>query len=469
MRPSDCVERQVVHSFPVEAPDQISHLKKGPIEKILAAPGAIDAIMSRIEHQRRKEEFRSARQFIRNEAERWRTTVSIQPNQRLQYYNSYLRTTHPIYRTDLVTDGVTFFGSALLAISLFSLFIGLPIAYGDHLIRFETSLWPLNVIIYILTSILNVFVIVLVTIIFVIPWYLLLFLFSSQWVNTTAVIGFLISVALAGFILYQLWDDDFRTLSFFYSLAFVSSLFFIGFVLIGFTVVLLLASSLIAIRGWSSWRYPYAFLIRYLMEAVRQLEAAGERWTDIEVRAELMAKIARAGAIVRGPLFRSFRCRDGATFIWRMQQTNLISAALLEKQRWLITPKADTREVLLEWFARTIVALVSGTWDDLELLLEGESPGEPAQALSSWRRARNLAFGASRTVSVAILPALLFVAGSWANLFNGMSSGVVDYIRVGLFVWAAVSLMFMLDPLIKDKIEALKQAASIVIPGGKKE
>ena len=44
--------------------------------------------------------------------------------------------------------------------------------------------------------------------------------------------------------------------------------------------------------------------------------------------------------------------------------------AIARKQTWLMTPKSDTRETLFASLGPAIVALLSGTWDRLELVGE---------------------------------------------------------------------------------------------------
>jgi hypothetical protein len=150
---------------------------------------------------------------------------------------------------------------------------------------------------------------------------------------------------------------------------------------------------------------------------------------------------------------------------WRSQQAQRIAAATAEKQRWLMTPKADTREVLLGWLARTVIALLSGAWDELELLIEDPSAREPDG--QRWTAAL---LPRLRTLIVGILPVLLFLIARRLDLIHEMSPELLGYAELALLAWGGLVLMFMLDPEgIRDKIATLREAVAVLRLDRKKD
>jgi hypothetical protein len=74
-----------------------------------------------------------------------------------------------------------------------------------------------------------------------------------------------------------------------------------------------------------------------------------------------------------------------------------------------------------------------------------------------------------QAISVAALPAVLFWLARWRGLLSNMDPKVLDYVEIGVVVWAALILAFMLDPQLKEKISTLKEVTSVLNPWAKKE
>ena len=133
-----------------------------------------------------------------------------------------------------------------------------------------------------------------------------------------------------------------------------------------------------------------------------------------------------------------------------------------------MTPKADTRDELLRSLSGTLVALVSGNWDSLEIQLGDDTLGAEHENLG-WREVALGFFGVLRTTLVGVLrPLLLFIAYHF-KLTEGVSTETLGWVKIGVFIWTAFILMLTLDPLMKDKITAFKDIVSIFRSGSKKE
>jgi hypothetical protein len=134
-----------------------------------------------------------------------------------------------------------------------------------------------------------------------------------------------------------------------------------------------------------------------------------------------------------------------------------------------MTPKPDTREALLGWLARSLVALLSGAWDELELLMEDKSTAEAQDSDLRGRRISAMLSGL-RTLAVALLPVLLFVVARRFDLLRDMAPDLQGYVELALLGWAVLVLLFMLDPGgMKEKISTMREAISVLRPEKTKE
>jgi len=177
--------------------------------------------------------------------------------------------------------------------------------------------------------------------------------------------------------------------------------------------------------------------------------------------------------IARLFLFRNFAVADPATRLWKVRQAKCIAEGFAEKQRWLITPKRDTCDFLLDALAHALVAVLSGSWDELARKdAVDESAGQDGAMQSVVSRGqlvlRILAAGL-RTVAVAALPAAALWMARSHDLLSKADPRTLDYIEIGVFVWAVLILAFLLDPRLQEKIAGVKDVVSLVNPlSGKK-
>jgi hypothetical protein len=221
-------------------------------------------------------------------------------------------------------------------------------------------------------------------------------------------------------------------------------------------------------RYWVISRYSDQFMVVTLFDAMKELEGAGEKWTDVDLRSLVATRISTASVIARRFLFRKFEVADVSFLRWKTHQANSVADALSEKQRWLMTPKSDTRGFLLTSLSRSIVALLSGAWDDLEKKEPAEVSDMQDQVVSRWRKTESVLLSSFRTFSVAVLPVGVFLLGRSFGLLSDLDSQVLVYTEIGLFVWVMLIIAFTLDPQLKDKISSGKDIITLLNPLTKK-
>jgi len=216
-------------------------------------------------------------------------------------------------------------------------------------------------------------------------------------------------------------------------------------------------------------RYPDGVMTIALFNALKWLEDAGEKWGELDLRSRVAGQIDASSVIARTYLFRRFHVVDHTTQLWKLQQANSIAAALSEKQRWLMTPKSDTQDALLNSLSRSLVALLSGAWDELEHIEPLDRSVLEDVPVGRLQRAWFISMGIARSISVAALPGVLFWLLKSFNVLPEIAPNTLSYIWIGILVWGALILAYMLDPQIKEKISTLKEVNALLNPMSKKQ
>jgi hypothetical protein len=238
------------------------------------------------------------------------------------------------------------------------------------------------------------------------------------------------------------------------------SLTFMALVIFGVTWVALSIATYLVRR-----RNPDALLASGLFRAMMLLERQAEKWPDPEFRAGVAKNIAEASRLARSFLFRRFDVSDPATRLWQIRQANCIADTLAQKQRWLITPKPDTHHVLLQTLSCSVVAALSGTWDEFvrtdHLAAVNAEDRTEGGAVTRGRRAISTILAVLRSLSVAALPVVAFWAARWRGLLTTVDPRAFDYVEIGVFVWAVLILAFVLDPQLKERISTFKEVATL--------
>jgi hypothetical protein len=105
-------------------------------------------------------------------------------------------------------------------------------------------------------------------------------------------------------------------------------------------------------------------------------------------------------------------------------------------------PEGSTRDELLKSLSATLVALVGGTWDNLDLQGGENLPVAQEEHVGSRQIARTL-FGLMRTALAALLPRLMFLTATKLNLTGDLSDETRGLVEVGAFTWSAFVVMFL--------------------------
>jgi hypothetical protein len=403
--------------------------------------------------QRRFERFKKARAFSRRWLLLWNSAHSVAPEDRSRLAGQFCRVYSAVYRREVVGDrlGKLFLGAILLSTATY--FLLLPYLLGYP---------PGSYVVVALFALIGSYTLLMALVFLVmLPLYYL----RSPWavtglpaVSISTIILSSTSIALAILDAAKIGDP-----------ILITGLGVLGIVLPILCGYLLTWVALSFANHWARSRSPDELMAEALLLALKNMEVAGEKWTSVESRLRVARLIAVASEIARTSLFRKFTLSDAGTRAWAAGQANAIAAALAEKQRWLMTPKADTYDFLLAKLSRSVVALLSGAWDELERANPEDAAQAQYQGVSRSRWVARVLLRSLQAISVAALPAALFWLARWRGLLSNMDPKVLDYVEIGVVVWAALILAFMLDPQLKEKISTLKEVTSVLNPWAKKE
>jgi hypothetical protein len=207
-------------------------------------------------------------------------------------------------------------------------------------------------------------------------------------------------------------------------------------------------------------KHPDVALAMCLFDIVWQLERPSLVWRDLRWRSYVMGQLGRAASLVRTGLFRALRSSDAATRQWQDQKVAKIANALLEKQRWLTTPMRDTQDALRAKLAGMLLATLKGEWDNYEVSSKETAGLSRAQIISSIPRF-------AQKVLAGFLPLGLVVLNQEYFLVS-LEPSVNENLHLGSMVWAAVSLLLLVDPRPDEKLATIKNAFSVTRLGDKK-
>jgi hypothetical protein len=195
---------------------------------------------------------------------------------------------------------------------------------------------------------------------------------------------------------------------------------------------------------------PDAVIVNELVTILQEVEQNPDQWIDLKARRGWMARLEIVADRMEQDIPRQLRSGDAATDEWMRKTARQIAAALRAKKKWLLTPKADTRQHFVRAMARNLVHAAMGDWDSFE-------KAELQAPMLSWpARVANLA--ATLLKSAFPLLALLVIQ----RVYPAFNALVGDYALSGAILWFVVSLLASLDPQYKDKLAGAGEALKLL-------
>ncbi|HKV39693.1 MAG TPA: hypothetical protein VJX67_10805, partial [Blastocatellia bacterium] len=188
------------------------------------------------------------------------------------------------------------------------------------------------------------------------------------------------------------------------------------------------------------------------------LERNLRKWQDLTFKRGLIMELERVAQCVGLIVRNQVRFRGSDLQLLGTQTGEEIAAGIRGYQKWVLTPKPDTRDVLISRLAEVLIHVAKGEFDSLERLTRDR--------VSSRERLRSVGTSAMRTVFICVLPAFVF----WTvQRIPSLALGepIAQYVKLGVGLWAALTLLSSLDPVYAAKMGSIKEITSIISPFSK--
>ncbi len=191
--------------------------------------------------------------------------------------------------------------------------------------------------------------------------------------------------------------------------------------------------------------FPTALLLVHHLRILAAVEDPRE-WTDVGRRRRIVDRLEEIATCIEHDWVKGWAVDDIHTQSWIHDIGFKIAASYRSLKMWIMTPKADTRDRLIDRVKQQKLALLNGDWDSLRR-------GDPPPVIEE-NRLRDLS-ALLRNMAIALLPISSLWAARWLHLD-------VSIVPAGAwwmcYVWLIVGLLLVLDPKLSSRTEAVRAA-----------
>jgi hypothetical protein len=280
------------------------------------------------------------------------------------------------------------------------------------------------------------------------------FMFIKDSANL-AVLLFIFCILLEAFLFLRDWSKDYH-----YFINGIASSLLITIIL--GTIVLLLFFPILYLAKTIKLRIyylrcPLSIIIYRLIFLIDALERCETIPISLRDKEWYLIRLEEVANCVEHYVPSGLKSRDFITDNWTKETTKRIAAAIRNKKKWILTPKSDTREYILQSMTFALTCFIYGNWDALEQI-EPEKLSSPQLRHSIFTFLINLL----RIILIGVLPLVsvwLFQQTPFA--FTGIGR---EYVIIGIFVWELLTLVFVLDPNLGVKISVMKDVTRSLFP-----
>lgn len=225
---------------------------------------------------------------------------------------------------------------------------------------------------------------------------------------------------------------------------------------VSYSVLLLPALAVVtpieyALKRRRNAMHPDAVLVTGLLEILWLVERQPAKWTDLHFKRQLLSRLEEVASCIQHDLPRMLRTRDVATDLWLRGRAEQIAAAFRALKKWVSTPMADTRDQFIGRIADSLVHASAGDWDALTRM-EVEQLSRP--------QLRSRVLVALRVFLIAAIPMVVLWVVQRTPL--ALEAPAAGYASAGVFVWAALTVLAALDPLLAAKLAAFKDVSAVL-------
>jgi hypothetical protein len=261
------------------------------------------------------------------------------------------------------------------------------------------------------------------------------------WVKSS---WFYIVISLCAMFFQQIVTIDFSLQDDTFLLSFVIALFSIlGYVFLYFVIF---ALGDLILYWHQRKRYSDLKIIDNLLLIMVNVENNPTKWTRPDFRKNLLQELEETARFFENDLFYRLQSGSVITDSWTRDRMSSIAAAVRELQKWMITPKLDTREYFLGRISKLFVDFVEGNWDSL--------PQAEPERLQSSRRWQLYVAKLLRVLVTGLSPLLIFCGIQRTTI--AFTGPIVDYVTVWVFMWAILSFFTEIEPRSIEKMKVIK-------------
>ena len=239
----------------------------------------------------------------------------------------------------------------------------------------------------------------------------------------------------------------------------------IGLLYSTFCITVLILTFSLQLKEWLFHvHHPVEALEDYLFICfARSIEE--ETWQDMIVKRDLIDWLSKSAIVIERFLPRHLHSGDLEIDHWFRRRASEVASTLRELKKDIITPLDDTPRQFSQAIFQAFVYTTTAEWGNLlswaESLQERQSEKTPPQQVKTW--AQKLWAALSQLISAAA-PLLIL----WGIKQTGyvVQDNLLTYLTIGSISWAVLSLLYWIDPTIKDKVDLAKSVRDMIsMPG----
>jgi hypothetical protein len=204
-------------------------------------------------------------------------------------------------------------------------------------------------------------------------------------------------------------------------------------------------------------------IIDELLSMLKQMDWSiyglpGSGWSRFWHRETLTTQLETVASCIENNFGRYFPTGANSFNRWTEQTTAEMATGVREVIKWLVESGANTPARLRERVTKYFFAALAGDWGQFDRI--------PIEASSRREGIRSRIRAVVTALTTAVVPLLLLFVLTRLHILN---EPLLTYVTVGAYIWAALSLLSLLDPQYSGKIAALKDLTSILPFAGKKD
>lgn len=199
-----------------------------------------------------------------------------------------------------------------------------------------------------------------------------------------------------------------------------------------------------------------AQLTHLLIKAVNYVERAARHWQESGYKSGIVYNLESVASCLERDMVWDVAQRRQDVVLWFRDALAAKAEGVRQLSRWVLTPKTDTREHLLE---QLVMLLAASARDDLDSF-PAVSESRAGKRHTAWLRIT----ATSSALLSAIVPGAVVWAAHKAHI---LMDPWFSYGAIAAILWACVTVMSVLDPSYGDHLESFKKLSDTLRPFGK--